>query len=190
VDAGNFDTLAKALVGSGSRRRALGGLLAGALALVGGQVEAKKNKKRKKKNKGTCQTVGRKVSCAPGVPCCDPARSTIGGCGAPGNPICCASTGAAHPAESTCCTTASAGQGGVCLAGTHPHCCPFDAGAGCCQSGFPVCCPDSSGGYCCPAGAFCCASSADGCCFAQAAQIGAEGVQSAPRGTRKFASLD
>ena len=64
MDGSRFDALTKALAESGSRRRALGGFLAGALALLGGlqteevaakkcnQKDKKKRKRCKKKNKG------------------------------------------------------------------------------------------------------------------------------------------
>jgi hypothetical protein len=105
VDAGNFDTFAKALVGSGSRRRTLGGLLAGALALVGGlqseEVVAKKcNQKDKKKRKQCkkqaqenenfidCSLVSGTGFCLKGSEVCCPA-STGGGCCEAIAPVCC-----------------------------------------------------------------------------------------------------
>jgi hypothetical protein len=194
MDDQGFDALAKALFKSSSRRRTLGGLLAGALALVGGQeVAAKKCNQKDKKKRRKCRKKSKgNPSCPRGSPVCDPARSTLSGCGAPGNPVCCASTGASHPAEATCCNTASAGQGGVCLAGTHPHCCPFvpGVGSGCCEAGLPTCCTDGIGGYCCPPSTVCCPETPSGCCLAQvaSADVSVESVENAPRRRQRTAS--
>jgi hypothetical protein len=68
MDGSRFDALAKALTEPGSRRRALGGVLAGALALVGGlqpeESAAKlcggvENKKRRRKCKKRARELSR-----------------------------------------------------------------------------------------------------------------------------------
>jgi hypothetical protein len=56
MDGSRFDALARALAESGSRRRALGGFLAGALALLSGhEVAAKKCKQKDKKKRRKCR---------------------------------------------------------------------------------------------------------------------------------------
>jgi hypothetical protein len=110
-----------------------------------------------------CQTVSGTAACPAGSVCCDPVRSTVGGCAPSGFSVCCQSTGAAHPSTATCCSSASSGNGGVCSNPSFPNCCSATTGGGCCEAGYPVCCADSSGGYCCPAGSICC-DSPTGCC--------------------------
>jgi hypothetical protein len=202
MDGQQFDTLAKALGGLGSRRRALGGFVAGALALVGGPEVTAKNcnkikdkkkrkqcKKKAKGNKGTCLTLGGPTTCPSSMICCDPQLSTGGGCAPPDAPVCCLSNLLAYPVGATCCGSPFAGNGGACIDSSHPHCCTPNV-TGCCEAGFPVCCNDPivGGAFCCPAGTFCCPDTPEGCCIAQAADLGAETVETVPRGTHRSAS--
>jgi hypothetical protein len=192
MDGNRFDAVARSVASVSSRRDALYALTGFALAAVAGDTaEAKKKHKKKKKKKckkfgatcgsnsaccqkqccfGTCinagevccQTLGGPTNCPAGQVCCDPARSTDPGCAPPGFTVCCQSTGAAHPVNTTCCSSSAFGNGGACESPVFPHCCPPPIRA-CCEAGFPTCCVDALGPYCCAPGFVCCPT---GCCAA------------------------
>ena len=197
MDPTQFDRLTQGLTVGLSRRGTLRALLgAGALGLSAvHDSEAKKKKKGEKKRKkksppprNVCLTVGGTTICPSDRICCDSQHSTGGGCAPLGFPVCCLSDMFAHPAGTTCCDSPFSGNLGVCDHPGYPHCCPPSI-SGCCEAGFPVCCNDpEDGGYCCPLGTICCPEDPTGCCPAQAAELGAESVASAPRGTISTAS--
>jgi hypothetical protein len=68
MDGSHFDTLTKTLAAAGSRRFALRGLLAGVLALLGGQeVAAKKCKQKDKKKRRKCRKKASQTTTVPPV---------------------------------------------------------------------------------------------------------------------------
>src|SRR5687768_13634704 len=167
MDGSTFDALTRTLTIAGSRRHTLGGLLAGALGLLGSRPEdaaakkkpcppCKKRKKGKCKKKlpdgtacagGTCQR-GRCVPTLP--PVCPPESPTpCGGnyCCLAATPLCCAappevSLGfGCYEADRHCCPAAYGGS--ACR--LHETCCPPRKG-----EFYPVCADPALGYQCCP----------------------------------------
>jgi hypothetical protein len=143
MDAERFDTLARALTASGSRRRALAAL-SGGLALAIGATSPRETKAKKKKcppckkpKKGKCK--GKKPD---GTPCAGGTCQSGVCSGATVQPTC---TGLAQScsADAACCT-------GICNAGgsnvgpfpgTANECATCrTGGAGCAGAGDPTCC--------------------------------------------------
>ena len=172
MDDRRFDALIRILTQRLNRRAALTiAAGSGALAVLDNALGRKRRNKRKKKNKnrGGCLTVGGQVICPAGAVCCDPTRSTAGGCAERGFPICCASSPEfSWELGTTCCADATSGTDGVCNDPEFPHCCSASAGGGCCEAEAPVCCIGLEIGdeYCCPGGQTCCPETESGCCTA------------------------
>lgn len=183
MDGPQFDAIAKRLARAATRRHALA--MTGAFALSEAASVAAKRKKRKKKKKNPgCLTVGGRIVCPQGAVCCDPSRSTVGGCAEFGYPVCCASTpGYSFWAGTTCCNSPFAGDDGVCEDPEYPHCCGSVTDGGCCVSGYPTCCYDPvfDEGYCCAANETCCPETESGCCGSSGVATQSVGAESSRR---------
>ena len=159
MDGQRFDALARALTGTGSRRRVLAtlsGVALGALAPLFGlpEVEAggkKKKKKKKKKNRdknfnpNPCQGAGkdplgspcgRKACCSPslGQVCCKSKKNKRG--------TCCKS-GQGCSKKHGLCTVGTCGTGGY----SNNPCPRIDDSAACCPTSKPFCCAGSGEAY-------------------------------------------
>jgi hypothetical protein len=188
MDAERFDTLARALRASSSRRLTLRGLTALGLTAVlyRDQAEAtkrhrkKKDKKDDNKNKRRCASEF-PVFC-PGLGCCrgDMRTCCPAGC-APAGYRCCTAAqggGSCPPEAPQCCGPTPQSPQGTCVqSGT--LCCA-SANGGSCPADTPVCCPAGTGPQtgarpgcceanfplCCPAESNACAPEGGSCCTA------------------------
>ena len=150
MDGSRFDALTKALAESGSRRRALGGFLAGALALLGGlqteEVAAKKCNQKNKKKRRQCRKRATQTTTPP------PVTIPTGGVIVPPPPT---------PVEPTCSDTVKNGSesdvdcgGPVCLRCAVGKSC---SGAADCSTSFCVnnVCTTCTGDFSCRTGCAC-----------------------------------
>ena len=204
MDPSQFDRLTQMLAAGLSRRRALGGVLAGALALVGGQEAAARCNQKDKKKRRKCRRKPRrpvrgsaKLSAAqrPALPARSAAIRQLvqeGGCTLrQGSPFAAQSTGRTHRGGTTCCDSVSSGQL-WCLAMTPD----FRIVASPALVGGAVWWEPRSvpvtifGGYCCPASTVLLPDigSVSGCCIAQEARrqrLPVESVETVPRHPRE-----
>jgi hypothetical protein len=119
MDTDRFDTLARSLTESGSRRRALATLLGGGLVPVLGRTDGEAKKKKKAcgrcqiKKKGKCTQAPDDAPCATGRTCQGGACTCL-----PGTYFCESQT------QETCCTTGQACNSGTCGAcpATNAYC--------------------------------------------------------------------
>ena len=149
MDGSRFDSLARTLGTAGSRRRALGGVLAGAFGILGSRAEEAAAKKKcppcKKRKQGKC-----KKTLPDGTACENGGKCQGGRCAAAVSPPCLARCGTNTCGPDGCGGSCGACSGGTCLAGT----CDCPVGQELCRGACVTVC--ASGEVRNPIGCGCC----------------------------------